>query len=164
MFSSGWKSFTGSINWQHSFKSHAQAVVFVHAGFGSCRNHAALAPGSPPHDSNFSRKFAGRLTSFSARDVVTGGTFPLFKIGVSIMRVDHPQLNKRDRRAEPSFWVEEPTDDALSLLENALRGDEPALRREERADEANALIEENARLRELLSQLSDLIRKNGIQR
>ena len=38
------------------------------------------------------------------------------------MRVDHPQLNKRDRRAEPSFWVEEPTDDALSLLENALRG------------------------------------------
>ena len=43
------------------------------------------------------------------------------------MRVDHPQPNKRDRRAEPSFWVEEPTDDAFSLLENALRGDEPAL-------------------------------------
>jgi hypothetical protein len=78
------------------------------------------------------------------------------------MRVDHPQLNKRDRRAEPSFWVEEPTDDALSLLENALRGDEPALRCNEQADEAHALIEENARLRELLSQLSDLIRKNGI--
>ena len=74
------------------------------------------------------------------------------------MRVDHPQLNKRDRRAEPSFWVEEPTDDALSLLENALRGDEPALRR----DEAHTLIEENDRLRELLSQLSDLIRKNGV--
>ncbi len=65
------------------------------------------------------------------------------------MRVDHPQLNKRDRRAEPSFWVEEPTDDALSLLENALRGDEPALRRDEQADEAHSLIEENARLREL---------------
>ena len=71
------------------------------------------------------------------------------------MRVDHPQLNKRDRRAEPSFWVDEPTDDALSLLENALRGDEPA-------DEAHSLIEENARLRELLSQLSDIIRKNGV--
>ena len=68
------------------------------------------------------------------------------------MRVDHPHLNKRDRRAEPSFWVEEPTDDALSLLENALRGDEPAARRDEHADETNALIEENARLRELLSQ------------
>jgi hypothetical protein len=79
------------------------------------------------------------------------------------MRVDHPQFNKRDRRAEPSFWVdEEPTDDALSLLENALRGDEPALRRDERADEAHSLIEENARLRELLSQLSDIIRKNGV--
>lgn len=80
------------------------------------------------------------------------------------MRVDHPHLNKRDRRAEPSFWVEEPTDDAFSLLENALRGDEPSVRRDERADETNALIEENARLRELLSQLSDLIRKNGISR
>ena len=78
------------------------------------------------------------------------------------MRVDHPQLNKRDRRAEPSFWVEEPTDDAFSLLENALRGDEPAVRRDERRDEAHMLIEENDRLRELLSQLSDLIRKNGV--
>ncbi|NOJ45456.1 hypothetical protein [Bradyrhizobium archetypum] len=80
------------------------------------------------------------------------------------MRVDHPQLNQRDRRAEPSFWVAEPTDDAFSLLENALSGDEPALRRDEHADEVNALIEENARLRELLSQLSDLIRKNGVSR
>jgi hypothetical protein len=84
------------------------------------------------------------------------------------MRVDHPQLNKRERRAEPSFWVQEPTDDAFSLLENALRGDEPALRRHEPAlrhdpsDEAHSLIEENARLRELLSQLSDIIRKNGV--
>jgi hypothetical protein len=41
------------------------------------------------------------------------------------MRVDHPQLNKRDRRAEPSFWVQEPTDDAFSLLENALSGTSP---------------------------------------
>jgi hypothetical protein len=129
---------------------------------GIRRNHAALAPGSYLRDSNFSRKFARRLTSFSARDKQTGGNVPHFKIGVSIMRVDHPQLNKRDRRAEPSFWVEEPTDDALSLLENALRGDEPALRRDERRDEAHMLIEENDRLRELLSQLSDLIRKNGV--
>ena len=78
------------------------------------------------------------------------------------MRVDHPQHNKRDRRAEPSFWVQEPTDDAYSLLENALSGDEPALRHHETTDEAHSLIEENARLRELLSQLSDLIRKNGV--
>ena len=78
------------------------------------------------------------------------------------MRVDHPQLNKRERRAEPSFWVQEPTDDAFSLLENALKGDGPALRRHEPTDEIHSLIQENAKLRELLSQLSDLIRKNGV--
>ena len=33
---------------------------------------------------------------------------------------------------------------------------------DEQADEAHTLIEENARLRELLSQLSDLIRRNGV--
>jgi hypothetical protein len=75
------------------------------------------------------------------------------------MRVDH---HKQDRRAEPTFWVEEPTDDAFSLLENALRGDELAPCADEPADEAQALIEENARLRELLAQLSELIRKNGV--
>ena len=78
------------------------------------------------------------------------------------MRVDHPQQNRRDRRAEPSFWVQEPTDDAFSLLENALQGDGPSIRRHEPKDEAHSLIEENARLRELLSQLSDIIRKNGV--
>lgn len=77
------------------------------------------------------------------------------------MQIDHPH-HKQGRRVEPSFWVDEPTDDALSLLENALRGDEPAPRRDEPADEAHVLIEENARLRELLAQLSDLIRKNGV--
>lgn len=77
------------------------------------------------------------------------------------MRVDHPH-HKQDRRAEPTFWVEEPTDDAFSLLENALRGDEPTPCADEPADEAQALIEENAKLRELLAQLSELIRKNGV--
>jgi hypothetical protein len=77
------------------------------------------------------------------------------------MRIDHPQ-HKQGRRVEPSFWVDEPTDDALSLLEDALRGDEPAPCRDEPAGEAHVLLEENARLRELLAQLSDLIRKNGI--
>ena len=78
------------------------------------------------------------------------------------MRVDHPLHIKRARRGEPSFWVDEPTDDALSLLENALRGDEPTPCDDEQADEAHALLEENARLRELLAQLSDLIRKNVV--
>jgi hypothetical protein len=83
-------------------------------------------------------------------------------IGVSIMRVDHPQLDKRGRRTDPSFWPEEPTDDALSLLENALSGDEPALRRGEPDDEARSLQEENARLRQLVAQLSEMIRKNAV--
>jgi len=76
------------------------------------------------------------------------------------MQVVHPAQNKRVRRGEPSLWACEPTDDALSLLENALQGDEPALRTREPADDSRSLVEENARLRELLAQLSDLIRRN----
>jgi hypothetical protein len=76
------------------------------------------------------------------------------------MRVDHPLQSKQGRRGEPTFWVDEPTDDALSLLEDALQGDGPAHRGDEPADEAKALIEENARLRKLVAQLSDLVRKN----
>jgi hypothetical protein len=76
------------------------------------------------------------------------------------MRIDHPPHNKRGRRGEPSFWADESDDDALSLLENARRGDEPALD-DKRADEARSLLEENARLRALVAQLSDLVRKNA---
>ena len=44
------------------------------------------------------------------------------------MGMNHPPRNKQGRPGEPSLWADEPTDDALSLLEeNALRGDEPAL-------------------------------------
>jgi hypothetical protein len=80
-----------------------------------------------------------------------------------IMRVDHPLQTKSSRRAEPSFWADQPTDDAFSLLEDALRGDEPSPGRDEPADESHALLEENAKLRELLAQLSDLIRKNVVR-
>ena len=75
------------------------------------------------------------------------------------MRIDHPTHTKH--RSETSLWYDESTDDALSLLGNALQGDGPT-DCDERADETNALLEENARLRELLVQLSDLIRRNGI--
>lgn len=54
------------------------------------------------------------------------------------MRTDHPLHHKRGRRAEPSFWVDEATDDALSLLEKALQGDGPALRSDEHAGETRA--------------------------
>ena len=75
------------------------------------------------------------------------------------MQTDHPQQNKRPR-SEPSLWADEPADDALSLLENALREDEPAHCGGEHDEDVHALREENARLRELLAQLSELIRIN----
>jgi len=79
------------------------------------------------------------------------------------MGIDHPPRNKQGRLGEPSLRADEPTDDALSLLEeNALRGDEPALWGDEHTDDVHSLLEENARLRGLLVQLSDLIRRNVV--
>jgi len=78
------------------------------------------------------------------------------------MKPIHPPHHKLDVRGDPSLWAAEPTDDALSLLENALRGDEPALCGDEHTDEIQLLREENARLRELLAQLSDLTRSNVV--
>ncbi len=80
------------------------------------------------------------------------------------MGMDHPPRNRRGRLGEPSFWADEPADDDLSLLEeNALRGDEPAPWGDEHTDDVHLLLEENARLRGLLVQLSDLIRRNDLR-
>jgi hypothetical protein len=80
------------------------------------------------------------------------------------MGTDHPPRSKQGRLGEPSLWADEPGDDALSLLEeNALREDEPALWGDEHTDDVHSLLEENARLRGLLVQLSDLIRRNVVQ-
>jgi len=77
------------------------------------------------------------------------------------MEADYPARNKQGRLLEPSLWVDEPTDDARLLLEeNALRGDEPAPWCDEHTDDVHLLLAENARLRGLLVQLSDLIRRN----
>jgi hypothetical protein len=79
------------------------------------------------------------------------------------MGMDHPPRNKQSRLFEPSFWAGEPADDDLSLLEeNALREDEPASWGDEHPDDVHLLLEENARLRGLLVQLSDLIRRNVV--
>ncbi len=64
--------------------------------------------------------------------------------------MNHPPRNKAG----------EPADDALLLLEDALREDEPSLSVAEDAHDVHSLLEENARLRGLLIQLSDLIRGN----
>ena len=78
------------------------------------------------------------------------------------MGTDHLPRNKRGSLGGPSLWADEPTDDALALLEAALRGDEPALCGDEHIDDVHSLLEENARLRGFLVQLSDLIRRNVV--
>jgi hypothetical protein len=80
-----------------------------------------------------------------------------------VMGMNHSQLHRRGGVSEPTLWADDPADDAFSLFDDvALRDDEPPLWGEERTDDIHLLLEENARLRGLLAQLSDLIRKNGM--
>jgi hypothetical protein len=76
------------------------------------------------------------------------------------MGTDHSPRDKQAHLAKPSLWVAEPADDSLSLLENALRGDEPSLWDGEHTEGVNSLIGENAQLRGLVVQLSNLILTN----
>jgi hypothetical protein len=79
------------------------------------------------------------------------------------MGTEYPQRNKQGRLGERSLRAHEPTDDALLVLEeNALQGDEPSLWGDEHTEDVHSLLEENARLRGLLVQLSDLIRRNVV--
>jgi len=79
------------------------------------------------------------------------------------MGTEHLPRNKQGRLAESSLAVDENADGAVSLLEeNALRGDEPSLWGDEHSDDLHSLLEENARLRRLLVQVSDLIRRNVV--
>jgi len=78
--------------------------------------------------------------------------------------MNHPPRNKQSHLDGPSLWADEPSNDVLSLLEeDALREDESALWDDEHTDNVHSLLQENARLRGLLVQLSDLIRKNTVQ-
>jgi hypothetical protein len=76
--------------------------------------------------------------------------------------MNHPPRNKHGHPGGPSLWVNESADDALPLLEDALREDQSTLCGDGHSDDVHLLLEENARLRELLVQLSDLIRKNVV--
>ena len=78
------------------------------------------------------------------------------------METDHPPRAKQAHLAKPSLWVAEPANESLSLLENALRGNGSSLWDDEHTEDVRSLLEENARLRGLLVQLSDLICKNVV--
>lgn len=80
------------------------------------------------------------------------------------MGISHPPRSTQRRPGEPSLWADEPIDAAPALLEeNAFQREESTLWSHEPADGIHSLLEENARLRGLLAQLSDLIRKNVSQ-
>lgn len=73
------------------------------------------------------------------------------------METDHLPRDAQAHLAKPSLWIAEPTDDSLSLLENALREDEPSLREDEHTEDVRSLREENARLRGLLARITSLV-------
>jgi hypothetical protein len=77
------------------------------------------------------------------------------------MGIDHPPRGKQAHVDQPSLWLVKPADVSLSLLEDALRGDEPSHWDDERSDDMHALLEENARLRRLLAQLQRHPLKNA---
>jgi hypothetical protein len=60
------------------------------------------------------------------------------------MGTEYPQRHKQGRLGEPSLWADERTEDWAG----------------EHTEDVQSLLEENARLRGLLVQLSDLIRRN----
>ena len=74
--------------------------------------------------------------------------------------MNHPPRNKQGHISCPSLWADEPADDALPLLDGALREDGPSLWGDEHKDDLHSLLEENARIRGFLVRLSDLIRRN----
>ena len=76
--------------------------------------------------------------------------------------MNQPPRNEQGRPRKPTLWADEPTDDAPSLVEDALREDESARWGDEHTSDVHLLFEENARLRKLLVQLSELILRNVV--
>jgi hypothetical protein len=76
------------------------------------------------------------------------------------MGTNHPPRDKQANLGQPSLWIDRPPT-TLSLLEGALRGDEPSIWDDEPGNDMQALLEENARLRRLLAQLQHHPEKRG---
>ena len=77
------------------------------------------------------------------------------------MGADHPLLDRQAHLATSSLRFAVPAD-CHSPLENALQADETSLWDSAHTKDVNSLIDENARLRGLVVQLSNLIQKNVI--
>jgi len=61
------------------------------------------------------------------------------------MGTAHPPRDKQAHFARPSLWIDQPADDVLALLENALRGDEPSPWDREHIEDDCSLLEDDAR-------------------
>jgi hypothetical protein len=79
------------------------------------------------------------------------------------MGTEHPQRNKAGSVREKSLRLDAPADEALLLLEeNALEEDDPSFWADEPSRDVQSLLEENARLRGLLVEISGLIRRKVV--
>jgi hypothetical protein len=74
------------------------------------------------------------------------------------MGIEDRLRNKHRRLAQPSLWVDENTDVAVSLLEE---NDAPSLWGDEHSVDMHSLLEENALLRRMLVKLDLVLKKVG---
>jgi hypothetical protein len=72
------------------------------------------------------------------------------------MGIEHLPRDKQRRHAEPSLWVKEDTDSAVSIPE---KNDSPSLLGDEHSDDMQSLLEENALLRRILVKLDLVLQK-----
>ena len=86
------------------------------------------------------------------------GARSAISIGVLVMGTEHLPRDKQRRHAEPSLWVKENTDCAVSIPEE---NDALSPRGDEHSDDMQSLLEENALLRKDLVKL-DLVLKRVV--
>ena len=72
------------------------------------------------------------------------------------MGIEHLPRDKQRRHAEPSLWVKENADSAVSLPEE---NDAPSLWGHEHSDAMHSLLEENALLRRMVVKLDLVLKK-----